>query len=145
MIYLASGLILIDQIIKLIVVEYLVEPIKIIDGFFSLHYVKNFGVSFSMLNGNPLLILAISACAIGFLVYLLKQFYFDKYLRVGLVVMLAGAFGNLVDRVTLGYVVDYLDFNIFGWDFAIFNFADMLLVCGAIYVAIVVMIQELRK
>ena len=145
MIYLASGLIVMDQIIKLIVVEYLVEPIKIIDGFFSLHYVKNFCVSFSMLNGKPLLILLISLVAIGFLFYLLKEFYYDKLLRVGLIVMISGAIGNLIDRVIYGYVVDYLDFNIFGYDFPVFNLADMFLVCGAIFVAGVVILQELRK
>ena len=46
--------------------------------------------------------------------------------------LLGGVFGNLVDRLIYGYVIDFLDFIIFGFNFAIFNLADVAIVCGAL-------------
>ena len=138
-------LVIIDQLIKFTVVKFLSEPLVLIENFFSLTYIKNYGISFSMLDGSRYIILAVSIIAIGLIIYIMNKMSSEKKYMIVLSVMLAGAIGNFIDRLLLGYVIDYLDFIIFGYDFAIFNFADMLLVCGAIILIIIMYLDERKK
>ncbi len=137
-------LISLDQIVKYFIVEYVTKPIVIIENFFELRFVKNYGVSFSMLDGMTTIILIITCVSIIFLIWLLYNFD-EKLYRIGLTMMIAGAIGNYIDRLFFGYVIDYLDFIIFGYDFPVFNIADILIVCGGIIVGIMVLIEEKRK
>ena len=141
----AIALVVIDQIIKLIVVLKLKESIIIIPNFFELTYVKNFGISFSKLDGKIMLIILISIVLIGVIFYLMKYYLANKYYMFGLTFMFAGAVGNFIDRFFRGFVVDYLNFNIFNYDFPVFNFADMILVCGAIFLGIIIFKEEMGK
>lgn len=120
--------IIFDQIIKLLVSLTLKQPIVIIDNFFSMNYVKNYGVAWSMFNGNSLFIIILSLVGLYLIYLLFEEFKDDKYLIYPILVFLSGALGNIIDRIFRGYVVDYLDFNIFGYDFPVFNIADIYLV-----------------
>ena len=125
-------LVLFDQMIKLIVsnkIPYL-DSITIIPSFFSLTFVKNTGAAFSMLEGKiNFFVLLSGAAIIGIIYYLYKKFN-KKGITITLGLILAGIIGNLIDRIRLGYVIDYLDFEFGTYHFAIFNFADICIVIG---------------
>lgn len=126
---------LIDQITKIIINStfHINESITIIKNFFSLTYTHNYGAAFGIFGGKTFFILIISFIILGYLLFeLFKHKRGNKLLNIGLTLLIGGLLGNLVDRIYLGYVRDFLDFNIFGWDFAIFNIGDTAIVIGAI-------------
>ncbi|HOF95101.1 MAG TPA: signal peptidase II [Clostridia bacterium] len=95
----------------------------------------NTGAAFGMLSGSRWLLIAVSllACSVlaGFLIK--KGRHQHLLLRISLALILAGAAGNLIDRIALGYVRDMLDFRLI--NFAIFNVADSAVTIGAVLLA----------
>lgn len=126
-------LVALDQIIKLLVLNYL-EPIgsvPLIDGFIRLNYAENTGAAFGSFSGYTELLSAFTfvAIVIGTLALMFKKIKFGvEYVCVALII--AGGLGNLIDRVFRGFVVDYIEPLFI--DFAIFNFADILVTCSAV-------------
>ena len=106
--------------------------IEVIRGFFHITFVKNTGAAWSMLSGQRVFLSLISAAAaVGMLVMLHKTVSKkQKLTSISLALMIAGAVGNLIDRLMLGYVRDFLNFYIFGYDFPVFNVADICLTVG---------------
>lgn len=131
--------ILIDQIIKYVISFNmgLNQTIEIIPNFFNITYVENKGAAFSILSGNRLFLILISFLALNIIYFM---FIYNKKLKnkdcilYGL--LIGGIIGNLVDRILYGYVIDYLDFNIFGYNYPIFNLADILIVISVILIVI---------
>lgn len=120
-----------DQVTKLIVLKNfaLYESKPIIEGIFHLTYVRNIGAAFSILqNQRTFLIITSSIVMIVIIWFLLSKKYPNTMVLYSLILVLAGAMGNLVDRIRFGYVVDFFDFLI--WP--VFNIADMSIVVGAI-------------
>lgn len=129
-------LILTDQLTKYLAVTRLMPAgnIDIIDNFFSLTYVENKGAAFGFLQGAKWLfvILTIAVCVLCVIYYVrLKKENKDRLIRISLIFVCSGAIGNLIDRVFRGYVVDMLNFCIFGFDYPVFNFADICVCIGA--------------
>lgn len=129
-------LIALDQLSKLAVLRHLAGggEVEIIPGFFRLLYVENRGAAFGILQEGRPLFIVITLAVIAFLLY---GIYFKRnevrgMLRVALVLILAGAVGNFIDRLRLHFVVDFLSFRFFGHDFAVFNLADSMIVVGTI-------------
>ncbi len=137
-----TGLIFIDQVLKILTVQYLKDPLVLIDNMLSLNYLKNYGVGFSMFNGNRLLILIISVTLIYYVLSMLRDTEMQQY-QIPLLMILAGGLGNLIDRVFRGFVVDYVDVNLF--NFPVFNFADSILVIGSIAIIIMIVKEERGK
>lgn len=140
----------IDQAIKYLTLISL-EPvgnIDIINGFFSLTYVENRGAAFGMLQGGKWLfiVLTVIVCLVLF-VYYSKLAEENKLLivRVSIVLICAGAIGNAIDRIFRGFVVDMLNFNILGYDFPVFNFADICVCVGAFLLVIGIMFFDKSK
>lgn len=112
------------------------ESVEVIPGFLDLTRVHNSGAAFGMLNGIDLpykaAILAVVALAalVGVAAYASTLPAPERLARLGLTCIVGGAAGNLVDRVTLGYVVDYVDAYWRGWHFWAFNVADSAITCG---------------
>lgn len=137
---------LIDIISKQLILYFMVEnqTIQIIPHFFSLTYVKNTGVAFSMLEGNILFILLMSMIVVGVLVYFAKSKGNGRLEKICYSMILGGALGNFLDRIFYGYVIDFFDFTLFGFKMAIFNVADVEIVCG-VFLLIVLEILKERK
>lgn len=130
---LSSVFLIIDIILKLIIKNNMVvnESINIINNFFSLTYVKNTGAAWSILSGKQFFLIIVTIIVIIFLlIYLYKMKNYSSLDIIGYSLLLAGALGNLIDRIFYGYVIDYLDFLIFNYDFPIFNIADCCIVIG---------------
>ena len=113
-------------------------------GFLRITYVQNYGAAFSILSGQKIVLIVITLLIISFLIaFFIKKQIKDLVYIVSIVMVTAGGIGNLIDRIFRGYVVDYFDIGIWPFDdFAIFNFADCLVVVGAIVFAIKFIISE---
>lgn len=126
-------LIVLDQLTKLWAVKSLL-PIKrfpIIDGVFSLNFVENTGAAFSMLEGKTIFLTVIPLLACVAIVYVLAtKKVKPKVGSWGLCLILAGALGNIIDRIFRGAVVDMLDFELI--NFPVFNVADIAVTIGAV-------------
>lgn len=132
-IYLIAFLgVLLDQITKIIVCEYLTS-VKLIPNFFNLTYVENTGGAWGILNNNMLILICVSVITLLIInKYINSDVAITKLSCICYGLLIGGIFGNLFDRIFRGYVVDFLDFNIFGYNFPVFNIADMLIVIGVI-------------
>lgn len=125
-------LIIIDQIIKYLVHNYIINDIVIINNFFSITNLSNYGAAFGILSNNIYFLIFISLILIYFIISEIKKNNNKGYI-ISLLMILSGALGNLIDRIFRGYVVDYLSFELFNISFPVFNFADMLITFGTIY------------
>jgi len=124
---------IIDLISKLIISNNfkLYESISIIDNFFNITYTHNYGGAWSIFESSTLLITIIGIIIIILLIfYVIKNKINSKSDIISYSLIIGGALGNLFDRIVYGYVIDFLDFNIFGYDYPIFNIADMMIVIG---------------
>ena len=106
--------------------------LEVIKGFFRITYTCNDGAAFSILKGKRVFFIIMTIVVVFFIVYYLlknKVYWVEKY---SLLLIISGAVGNLIDRIMYGYVIDFLDFIIFGYDFPVFNIADSFITIGAI-------------
>ena len=117
----------------------------IIPGFFHLTYVKNTGMAWSLLSGQQGLLSLVAAVAIGVMVWYLVNKKPGKWISFALGLMIGGALGNMLDRILLGSVRDFLDFYIFGYDFPIFNLADTALTIGVIMLIIAAFLDDRKE
>ena len=140
--FIVVSLVSLDQYTKSIILNYfeLYESKTIIDGFFSLTYVQNFGAGFSIMqNARTTFLIITPICLVAFTYLFIKSN--DKLSKTALLLMISGTIGNFIDRIVRVYVVDFLDFIIFGWDFPIFNVADIFLTIG-VCLYIIALIKE---
>ena len=141
---LVSVLLGIDLLFKYLVSTYL-TTVNIIDNFFSLTYVLNDGAAFSLFASRTYLLILIALICLFFIIYELKNNLDDRMLSIGYSLALAGLLGNFLDRLIDGYIIDYLSFKILGYNYPIFNFADILIVVGIIVVIIKEILKERGK
>lgn len=136
-------LIVLDQISKWLVRTNmsLGETKTGISGLFSLTYLRNYGAAFSILQHQQWLFSVITVIIVGFaLVYLFKQINTSLWMITSLVLIIAGGFGNFIDRVSQGYVVDFVDLDFI--NFYIFNLADSYLTVGVLLLLVVLWREE---
>lgn len=129
-----------DRVTKVLCLQYLVPlgTVPVINGVFHLTYVENTGAAFGMLQGKnwffiPAVILV--SIVLVYLIWSMKDA--SRYMRISLALILGGAIGNLIDRLWLGYVVDFLDFRV--WP--VFNVADSCVVVGAVLLGYLVVVK----
>ncbi|MBW2999626.1 signal peptidase II [Candidatus Woesearchaeota archaeon] len=136
----AFVVIIVDQITKLLVDKYLFgKTITIIRNFLELKVVHNTGAAFGLLKGQLFLLIAVSVIIIFLVIYFLRKTPMKIVPFTALI--LGGAFGNLIDRIFFGYVVDFINVTI--W--SVFNVADSCITIGAIGVAVYFFWEEKRK
>ena len=147
LIFITLIIIIFDVISKLFISNILIlnRSITIIPNFFYLTYTHYYGGAWSIFDNSTLFITIVSfLIIIGIIYYLFKNKVTKKIEIVGYSLLLGGAIGNLIDRIVYGYVIDFLDFYIFKYDFPIFNVADIGIVVGIILL-LVSMILEVYK
>jgi signal peptidase II len=127
--FVALGVLVLDQIVKAIVVKNMVlyQSIPVIKGFFHLTYVLNPGAAFSILRNQTTFFIIITILVVVFIVFYIPKIPKNNYfMLIGFGSVVGGALGNLLDRIRLAKVIDYLDFRF--WP--VFNIADMGIVIG---------------
>lgn len=134
-----------DQIIKYWALNYLQEAVSIsvISNIFNLTYVENRGAAFGMLQNNQTIFIIVATIASCYGLYYLHNKKVNNIGKIGILLVISGAIGNLIDRIKLGFVVDYLDFHII-WSY-VFNLADCFVVVGTIFLCIYIIKSEEDK
>jgi len=137
-------LLIIDLITKYLVdVNFnLMETKEIITNFFSVTKVYNYGASWNILSGHRILLIIVTILILIALFYYDTKFIINTRNIIAFSLLYSGIIGNLIDRIVHGYVIDFLDFNIFGYNYPVFNFADICIVCGIILIGIAIIKKE---
>ena len=123
-----------DQVSKILVARemFLGESVSVLGSFFKLTYILNPGAVFGMRLGGQVLHLAFAVGALSLVAFMLYRLQDDERAAgVGLTLVLGGAVGNVIDRLRVGAVIDFLDFGVNGVRWWVFNVADMSVTTGA--------------
>ena len=132
-----------DQLLKWLVIRFIgmLGEIPVIPGFFYLHVIPNNGIAMGMLSGYQGIVIAGTAlimAALAVYIFIRRKTEPPAVLFV-LSMIVGGGIGNIIDRIRLGYVVDYLDFRV--WPY-IFNFADICIVLGCFVLVALVLLDS---
>jgi signal peptidase II len=121
-----------DQITKLLTLRFIPyqESIPVIPGFFNLTHLHNTGAAFSMLHDNNLFFILLSS-AVFIALIVLRRHFTGLLMQWGWILLLSGIIGNVTDRIRLGYVVDFLDFQFGSYHWPAFNVADSCICIAA--------------
>jgi len=135
-----ASILFFDQLTKFLAVKLLPlnHPLVVIDNFFYLTLVRNKGAAFGILKDQLVFFILITLVAIVIIALSLKEKNSSRLYKIGLAFMLAGALGNLIDRVSFGYVIDFLDFRV--WP--VFNLADSFVTIGAVFFGWVTLFEK---
>lgn len=128
-----------DQVTKVLAADMLKtvgSSAEFIPGFIRFEYCENTGMAWSLLSDKTFLLTIVSAAMVAILVYFLVRFYkpMPNLIKVAIVIICAGAVGNLIDRIAFNYVRDFIAFVFV--DFPVFNIADSCVTIGVIILAV---------
>jgi len=134
----AAIVVIVDQIVKALVRSklQLYESVSVIPGLLDLTRVHNTGAAFGMMDAvdfpfKTAVVTLIATAALAALAIYASTLASDQWLsRIGLACIIGGAAGNLIDRLTMGYVLDFVDVYWRGWHFWAFNVADAAITAG---------------
>lgn len=132
-------LVVFDQYTKYLAVIKLKDkdPFILIDGVLQFNYLENTGAAWGILSGKKILFVIVTSLILVFLIYFFVKMPLEKKynpLKVLTIILIAGAIGNLIDRIRLNYVVDFIYFNLI--NFPIFNIADCYVTVSVILLII---------
>ncbi|WP_242860851.1 signal peptidase II [Defluviitalea phaphyphila] len=138
---LVSVLVFIDQLTKYIALNYLksISTIPIIQNIFHLTFVENRGAAFGILQNKRWFFIIITFTILLGIIYYYINLPKEKpygFVRFSLILISSGAIGNLIDRIKLGYVIDFFDFRLI--NFPVFNIADIYVVIGTILLSSII-------
>ena len=129
-----------DQLTKLVAVERLTlhQPVPVLGDIVRLTYIHNAGAAFGMTLGGPVLHTLVAVGALGILGWMFTHLPPDaRWQRTALAMVLGGALGNIIDRVRLNYVIDFIDVGVApGWRWPVFNVADSFVTVGVVLLAL---------
>ncbi len=130
-----------DQITKLLISSHFEvgQSTHVVKGLLDFTYVRNRGAAFGMFSDQRWIFLVMTTVIIAGVVYLwYKDFITHITGRIAAVLIVAGGIGNMIDRLWLGYVVDFIDVSPL-LDFAVFNVADCCVTVGAVFMAVYIL------
>lgn len=132
-------IILLDQLTKILLMN---KNITIIPGFINFTYTENTGAAFGIGSNNIIMVIVVNIIILGFVIKFLKDNNerIDSWITIPLIAILAGGISNLIDRICRGFVIDFIDVNIF--NFPNFNIADISIVLG-IFTLIIVITKQI--
>lgn len=133
------SVVFLDQLCKFYIEKYILlnGPVEVVGGLFNLTYVRNSGAAFGLLSRASLpfksyFFISISILALIGIFYFLKKLREEEIgLTLGLSLIFGGALGNLIDRASIGVVIDFLDFHVGSFHWPAFNIADTAITIGA--------------
>lgn len=133
---LSAGVIVLDQLTKwLIERSFFYGESLPLTFFFNMVSARNTGAAFSFLADHAgwqrYFFVGIALVAVAVILYLMRKHRGQRLFNLSLSLILGGAIGNAIDRVRLGYVIDFLDFHYAGWHYPAFNVADIAITVGA--------------
>lgn len=134
-----------DQLIKFLVVQYLkpIQYIDVIEGVLRFRYVENTGAIFGSFSSHTALLTVFSVILLAVVIFIIAtKRSKSKFADFCLLLMVAGGIGNIIDRIRIQYVVDFIE-PLFV-DFAVFNFADCLITVGAFALMIYLIIDLIK-
>ena len=138
-----------DQLSKWLVVAYLQgkESVYLIKGVLRFTYVENDGAAFGMLDDHRWVFLVLSTVMIIALIYYIVKYKpQSKWVMTALILIVGGGIGNMIDRLLLGYVIDFIDFcafpNLWRW---VFNIADSAVCVGTFMLSIWLIIDTVKE
>ena len=136
--YLSIIVLILDQLSKILCDMFLElnKPVSIINSFFSINYVQNEGAAWSIFSGQRIVLILIGLFALYFINKFIKDFKENKRNILAFGLLIGGILGNLLDRMFLGYVRDFLDFKIFGYNYPVFNISDIGIFLGVLLLII---------
>ncbi|MFW5842081.1 MAG: signal peptidase II [Bacillota bacterium] len=144
-----AGLILLDQATKWLIVQTmdLGQSEAVIPSLLYITSHRNTGAAWGMFAGQMVFFTIITILALALFVFIGKDIDFKekRFFSYAIVLLIAGTLGNFIDRVSLGYVIDFIDVYIFTYDFPIFNVADMCLTIGMIFLGIDILLLEPKR
>lgn len=146
-------LVIADHLTKAIVSQKiaLLTNIRVVPGFFNLTHIRNRGAIFGFFSrsGNQLIYIVLtlaSLAALGLVIYyFFKIPTSERFMKISLSLILAGALGNLIDRIFRGYVVDFLDFYVKNWHWPSFNIADASITIGGFILIFIFLFKRRPK
>ena len=133
-----TALVLLDQYTKVLAVKYLKSQadIPIIKDIFELSYVENRGAAFGMMQNKQTFFIFTTVLVVGLILWIFHTMPMEKKFipgRITLICIVAGAIGNFIDRISQGFVVDFLYFKLI--NFPVFNVADIYVTCAVFVLA----------
>lgn len=137
-----AALLLLDQFTKHLAVKHLKDQpaVSLIEGVLELDYLENRGVAFGLFQNQRYMILLVGIIFMACILFLMYKMPAGKkftMLHIVFSCIIAGGVGNMIDRVALGYVIDFISFVLI--DYPIFNVADCYVVCATVVLFIVVL------
>lgn len=139
---------ILDRVTKLLSIKHLKDgkDITVIRNFFDFQYVENRGAAFGIFQGRQYILSIITSIVIiGLIIYLIKNRQSSKLLNISLAMIIGGALGNLYDRISYNYVVDFISWHykdVYYWPN--FNIADILVVVGTALMALYI-IKDVKE
>ena len=139
---------IIDQITKKVITATMNigDSYEVIPHFLNITSHRNNGAAWGILSGKMGFFYIITLIILAVLIiFYIKETKYNVFMQVAISLLFAGALGNFIDRLFNGEVVDFIDTNIFGYDFPIFNIADSSLTIGVIFVIIALVKDATKK
>ncbi len=135
-----------DQLSKLIIVNtYVLGQFTAVTSWFNIVRVHNSGAAFSFLadagGWQRWFFIGLGVAVIAYLSFLISRHARQTWFSLAATLIIAGAIGNTIDRVSYGYVVDFIDWHVSGWHWPAFNFADSFVTVGAV----LFVLDEIRR
>ena len=133
-------IIILDQITKMILTN---KNINLISGFLGINYTENTGAAFNIGSNNIVMVILVNVIILGIIIKFIKENELDLKILIPLFIVLAGGISNFIDRIFRGFVIDFIDVNIF--NFPNFNIADICIVLGIVFLIFIIIKSTINK